>query len=368
MVGAAQLGRSATGIDLNPLATFVSKVKLTPLSHEQIEKLVRFLGTFRHAVVGEDPWPIPDLRIADKVFEPQILDTVLRLRGTIEAHALSDTAVRDFLLLGWLAILQNVGSYFKEGNGIKYRNKKRLKTGYTKRLEGVWQRERFGENQSEFVYSKFEEQLAKMISDIPQWENGAWNEQRAIEGSALDAAQLLENEQFDSIIFSPPYANRFDYFESLKVELWFGGFVNSYAELTSLRKRSVRSHLGAEIKRSASELAPLEQLIELMDRNSSSWRMGVPFALRGYFDDMYRTLLQCKALLQAGGSCYVVVGNSAYAGVIIPTDSLIAQLGLEAGFTSVRLVEVRHLTVAPQQRAKLRGFERYMRESIVVFK
>jgi len=61
-----------------------------------------------------------------------------------------------------------------------------------------------------------------------------------------------------------------------------------------------------------------------------------------------------------------VVGNSAYGGVIIPTDALIARLGVTAGFDSATVVPVRHLTVAPQQRSELRGRENLMRESIVI--
>jgi len=60
------------------------------------------------------------------------------------------------------------------------------------------------------------------------------------------------------------------------------------------------------------------------------------------------------------------VGNSAYGGVIIPTDSLIARLALDAGFDHAAVVPVRHLTVAPQQRNGLRGREDFMRESVVV--
>jgi hypothetical protein len=52
--------------------------------------------------------------------------------------------------------------------------------------------------------------------------------------------------------------------------------------------------------------------------------------------------------------------------VIVPTDSLIARLGLDAGFAEAAVVPVRHLTVAPQQRTALRGREAWMRESVVV--
>jgi hypothetical protein len=63
----------------------------------------------------------------------------------------------------------------------------------------------------------------------------------------------------------------------------------------------------------------------------------------------------------------VVVGNSAYAGVIVPTDLLLARIGREAGFSRARLDRVRHLTVAPQQRSRLGPLTELMRESVVTF-
>ena len=94
--------------------------------------------------------------------------------------------------------------------------------------------------------------------------------------------------------------------------------------------------------------------------------MRVPALLRGYFSDMAEVLRRCRTVLVPGGQCCVVVGNSAYGGVIVPTDELIARLGRAAGFDAAAVVPVRHLTVAPQQRNELKGREELMRESVVV--
>ena len=61
-----------------------------------------------------------------------------------------------------------------------------------------------------------------------------------------------------------------------------------------------------------------------------------------------------------------VADNSAFAGVIIPTDVILAKLGLECGFNDAEILVTRHLTVAPQQRNKLATLEDTMRESVVV--
>lgn len=364
-IGAAIRGRKALGIDLNPIAAFSTKVKLTPLKAQSIRKLHDFVKDLPKLAVSEDRWPLPELSISEKVFEPKILDAVLRTRSGIERAFARDSGARDFAFLAWLAILENVGSYFKEGNGIKYRNKKRQKGKYEDRPDGEWQFARFGSDQTAFFLDVFTRQLQMMLEDTAEWKSGSWHDQRVVEGSAFNLSALLAGETFDSVIFSPPYANRFDYFESFKVELWFGNFVNSYADLNALRKASLRSHLNADFKRHSDHLQPLEDLIGLMDRDASSWRMGVPDLMRGYFHDMGVVLRQCRQAAP-NGRCHVVVGNSAFAGVIVPTDVLTAMVGIQAGYERAKIVETRHLTVAPQQRNRLKGFEHYMRESIVI--
>ncbi|MBB4216260.1 site-specific DNA-methyltransferase (adenine-specific) [Rhizobium sp. BK212] len=363
LIGAMQTNRSAVGIDLNPLASFVSKVKVTGLSDDELASIHGFLSQLSEAGPSEpDKISLPDLSIAAKVFEPTVVQTLMKLRAQIAAAPVSQNA-RNFLLLGWLGILETVGSYFKEGNGIKYRKMQRRPGRYVEREPGVWQNARFGSDQAGYVLGCYERHVRLMLTDAKLWVSMD-GQSEVFNGNALDLIHLADG-MFDGVIFSPPYANRFDYFESMKVELWFGGFVNSYDELKRLRKESLRSHLGADMSRDKTSFEELEGLLSTMDRTASSWRMGVPELLRGYFSDIIEVLKQCRKKL-ANGACHVVVGNSAFAGTIIPSDVLTAIAGKKAGFTHAEIWITRHLTVAPQQRSRLEGLERYMRESIVV--
>jgi hypothetical protein len=192
LIGAAQNGYKSTGIDLNPLAIFAAKVKLSPLSRYQLQAIQRYVNKLSSAIGPDTSWPLPELSIASKVFEPIILDTLLRIRSLTESQFSGDQESRDFLHLAWVAILERVGSYFKEGNGIKYRNKKRLKTGYVHRLEGHWQRERFGNDQKRFTLDSFISHVRMMLQDARYWRKGAWRDQTAILGSvcSLREAQL----------------------------------------------------------------------------------------------------------------------------------------------------------------------------------
>ena len=169
LIGAAERGYSSVGIDVNPLAVFATKVKLTPLSPAQLSAIKQFMLALPEDASMEPAWELPGLSIANKVFEPGVLGALLPIRSLYERQFHSDPASRDFLHLAWVAILESVGSYFKEGNGIKYRNKKRLKTGYVQRLDGEWQEQRFGSDQQMFVREAFCSHVEMMLQDAKYW-------------------------------------------------------------------------------------------------------------------------------------------------------------------------------------------------------
>lgn len=49
--------------------------------------------------------------------------------------------------------------------------------------------------------------------------------------SCLNMSKRIKPDSIEGIIFSPPYANCFDYTEIYKLELWFGKFVSEYSDL-----------------------------------------------------------------------------------------------------------------------------------------
>ena len=67
-----------------------------------------------------------------------------------------------------------------------------------------------------------------------------------------------------------------------------------------------------------------------------------------------------------GGNVGIVVGNSAYSGVIIPTDILTADIAREVGFKVKNIFITRHLTTSSQQKKELEVLNNYLRESIIL--
>ena len=137
LVAAQQLGYESYGFDINPISTLVSRVKTYSYNNTQVELIythfVRMLKLTRRLAAG-DP---PALKIINKVFDADVLHALLVLRRYLDD--VDDMVVAEFLKVGWLSILEEVSNVYKEGNGIKYRNRKRTPRGYITIPDEQWQ-------------------------------------------------------------------------------------------------------------------------------------------------------------------------------------------------------------------------------------
>lgn len=362
LIEAKSRGISAIGTEVNPLAVFVAKVKTQNYNSADIAEFERRRKkaiTDNHDKKSRPP----ELSILGKLFQPEALDELLRLRAYIEDCSRKKT--KQLLFLSWLSILEKCSNVFKEGNGLKYRNKRRQPGTYETIPDEIWIAKYFGPCIKTFVQKSWAEQCQVISNDLKA------NSSTEIKSQIIEMSCLEKDIQgaigfCDAAVFSPPYANRFDYFEAFKLELWMGGFVHTAREMQQLRQRSMRNNLSVA-NGSVSEWEVLEPFLELMDNTASSVRMGIKDTLKGYFDDMSTLVKNLHGILKTDGKVICVVGNSAYAGVIIPTDILCAQIFEEGGFQVDSVNVARHLTVSSQQRSQVsHKLTRYMRESVLV--
>jgi site-specific DNA-methyltransferase (adenine-specific) len=361
LIEAARQEVEAVGTDVNPLAVFVASTKSRSYRISDVHEFANLARAARTENHGRaEP---PRMPLLPKLFLPAALDELLRMKAVIDSAP--NARVHALLRLAWLSILEDCSNVFKEGNGLKYRAKRRAPGKYVDIPAHVWIAAHFGADVREFVRSRWGEATFAIHQDLRS-RSSAWRSPRVIEASCLEPALASRVGEVDTAIFSPPYANRFDYFEAFKVELWMGGFVHEPKALAMLRKRSMRNNLTVR-ERARYRIPELEALLDLMNPASTSVRMGIKETLRGYFEDVRKLADNLRSCLRPGGKSICVVGNSAYAGVLIPTDTLCAMVFRQSGFTVDTVDVARSLTVSPQQR-RLMSPEllRRMRESVVI--
>ena len=66
--------------------------------------------------------------------------------------------------------------------------------------------------------------------------------------------------------------------------------------------------------------------------------------------------------------CVIVVGNSAYGNLAIPTDLIFGQLAEKIGFNVSEIIVARKNETSSQQHLKLKEYTEYLRESIIILK
>lgn len=352
------------GIDLNPLATFVTSTKTKSYTRNDHKLFVALSTAALVQYRALDPAPKPTYKLLDKLFLPDGLDTLLKLKSFIDT--IKSKKVHDLLFLAWLSILEDSSNVFKEGNGLKYRNKRRRPGKYITLPDQDWIPRYFGENIYLFVEMLWRQKCAQIADDMAHFRISDDFAPQVRTGSCLDNNNIDFGKPIDLAIFSPPYANRFDYFEAYKIELWLGGFVKKTEDMSSLRNKSMRNNLSARRYLSEITWPDLDPFLDCMDASASSVRMGIKAALQGYFHDTRTLLRNLRHVLLRRGKVVIVVGNSAYAKSIIPTDALVAKVGMEEGYQIKAIKIARHLHVSSQQRQELSHLSPFMRESVVI--
>lgn len=91
----------------------------------------------------------------------------------------------------------------------------------------------------------------------------------------------------------------------------------------------------------------------------------MPNMIRGYFSDMDNVLKEIHEAISIGGTCYIAVDQSAYVGVIIPTDTILALLAERKGFSVEKISICRKAATSGQQLNQYPYLKNTLRESII---
>lgn len=346
LLAANEMGYSGVGFEVNPFSFFLSKCKLEKYTKEIIELFKKEYEEILHnAEEIDEEYVLPKLSISDKVFADEIEKYYMNI-GTLIDECKADEKIINLLKLGWLACLEPLCNYRKAGNGLKIKKyvKPRVITVDDARV---------------MLLEEYQNMYIDLLKSKSIGDATIYNE------TCLNMSKRIKQESVEGIIFSPPYANCFDYTEIYKLELWFGKFVSEYADLKKLRNASLHSHLNGdlniEVKAKSETLTKL--LTELQEKEL--WDKKIPKMLQLYYDDMFKVLDESYASLADKGFCCIVVGNSAYGGIVFPADLILAEYAEKIGFNVDKIEVDRYIITSSQQYEMTKETGKYLRESVV---
>lgn len=338
----------AYGIERNPFLQFVASTKVRALT-----SVLRDFAAFVNRVVSlaeSDsviPSPAPGLSTFSNTlyFPPTTLATILALRAAIDM-AEGSALARDLAKLCLAGSIEPVSGLRRDGRALRFESKKARAS----------------------VLEEFRRRADIVAADLdlsPSYASGCIH----LGDGRNPQTMLPSNFKADLAVFSPPYPNNIDYTEVYKLEAWLLGFISTQKAFRDQRLATVRSHPSVRFPddytvssngfKKDMDAALLPLLCAIPTTKEHGWRSRL---VRGYFDDMLRTLVNHQLLLKNDGQLVYIVGNSLHGSkgnqFVIAADLLMARLAEMSGFRVEKIVIARH----PRRKALGSPF---LRESVV---
>jgi DNA modification methylase len=330
-------GYNAVGLDISPFSAFLSNVLTRSYDADRLKKALKKVSHKINSKVG-----IPDVPILQKSFSDNTLQYIYSLKESINSFC---TPEKDFFLFSLLRILDSVSKAKKSGGFLRITDQRRVPLKVVKKM---------------FVNSS-----EKLMSDIKTFKYTD-TFTRAVIGDARDYPQEVKDRKYDAILTSPPYPNRHDYTRIYELELLVG-FISDNAALKRLRYETLRSHVEAREKYRAKDyIKPklLEKKINELNKREMN-NTKIVSTIEGYFEDMYLSLKEMSGVLKPSGQIGLVVSNVRFAGVMIPVDELLGEIGEQVGLKMEGIYVLRYRGNSSQQ--MLRHKREPARESLIVW-
>ena len=150
---------------------------------------------------------------------------------------------------------------------------------------------------------------------------------------AGDARSMpIADSSIDLIVTSPPYANAIDYMRAHKFSLvWLG---ESVVNLSALRAEYIGSERIGGVQYAALPDKPEHTVWQLAERDSSKAAI-----LRKYFVEMKSVFAEMYRVLRGDSAAIVVVGTSVMRDIDVQTHYCLADIAAEVGFDVVGVAQ-----------------------------
>lgn len=282
LVEARLRGFDCIGVDVNGLATLLSKVKATNLSTEQFEQVDAFIDsmsneTFSWRFSGRPKIEIKEIEGVAHWFQENVAEELSFISRRI--YDIANDEVRDYLRILLSSIIVKVSNQDSDTRFAAI--KKDIPSGFA----------------IDSFLSKAEEFTNKFRNSSTLLDSGSTLSIFNADSRKLD---FIGPESINIIITSPPYANTYDYYlyhkfrkRWLDLDVEFAQFneIGSRREFSSLKKPSQK-----------------------------------------WIDDLKACFLEMNRVLTKDGIAFIVIGDSVINKVLIKIDEVISEFSESVGF------------------------------------
>ncbi len=391
MLVARDLGLDATGIELLPLGDAVWRAKSRASEYDRSE-----LKNIRKWVASEQPGSssigFPHVAITQDAFDPQ---QEAHLMWYQEQFRQLDFPrhVHNLLNFVLLSVLEDISYTSKDGQFLRWDSRsQKVRRRNAKRLaDGRRPTKTFHKAAIMDVKSAILAALDLIIVDISldRRPPNCTHKPRLIQGSVLDVLPSQAPGQYDAVITSPPYCNRYDYTRTYALELAFLGMtdkeilslrqellsctVENRPKLKRLRKQYIdidRQRDFEHVMRTVLNNSAFQETLDALRTRSKRREVnnnGIISMVEGYFTELAFVTFELYRLCKTGASVAIVNDNVRYSGEIIPVDLIMTNLAASFGFTPEKVYVLAQRKGNSSQQMGRYGREA-LRKSILVWK
>jgi DNA modification methylase len=344
LFAASANGLNADGIELLPIGQQIISTKRlleSDFTSADFDELIRWAelpvwkGVPKRAVLNE-------LRITAGAY-PE--DTKEQIEEYLSAIGQENERVRAVLFFALLCVLEIISYTRKDGQYLRwdYRSGRRQGKKQFDKGEIV--------DFEKAISLKIGEILADLRPTVPIQKNLFDQESQPgrihlFVGSSLDVMPAMPGGEYDAIVTSPPYCNRYDYTRTYALELALLG--TDEKGLSNLRQ----TMLSCTVENRAKDLLKinpqwtnaiaaadgqqlLQAILKYLETQKSLGRLnnnGIPRMVRGYFYEMACIIAECARVMKTNAPLIMVNDNVRYAGASISVDMILSAIAEELGF------------------------------------
>jgi hypothetical protein len=335
---------NATGIELLPVGAHALRARLLADTVD----LDAFQGALEAMdkldwLKGKTKSHFKHLRITDAAFSPRTEFQLARFLDFTEA--IIDDNTRFLFWFAAMSVLEEVSYTRKDGQYLRWDYRSGRKSA-----------KRFDKGTIHEFSSAIRKRLGEFLHDLERRNGGIFSKHaRIVEGSCLLELPKLNADQFDLVLTSPPYANRYDYTRTYALELAFCGadeeairrlrqtLLSATVENKSKGEslKAFYESIGGAARHCAihsafSDQRALHEVLDLLrtarERNELS-NSNIPFLVENYFYEMAHVIFELARVLKPGGRAYIVNDNVRYHGEEVPVDLILSDLAEKAGLS-----------------------------------
>lgn len=199
---ACSMGLRGVGIELMPVGNLAARAISAASNELEASAVADASAQLLDAISREsynNSFSFPHVQITERTFPEATEKDLARAREFISS--VGDPGMSTVLTLACVSVLEEVSYTRKDGQFLRWDPQSGRKVSRKLHKESV-----------PTLKDALQRRLAEIAADIPYLRRKYGGSRPTfMDGSSLTTLQYLDSESFDTVVTSPPYANRYDY-------------------------------------------------------------------------------------------------------------------------------------------------------------